>query len=221
MKSIIEEYLDKSIVDIDERKELVNKLIADGHTKKSDLSVFAEYIAGVKSYPKNKNPYLKDESLYKLEEKETSINKVVGNLDDEDIYLENTLAIVNRAKSDIRYVKGKKSDKEPTVKTRHKDVPDLENNIDYSNIDYTNPEHVKSLLKITDSDYGIGTTLRDCLTDLKIFLQEIKITDKQKEILSLYKRYDSLDDVAKILNCTPQNIYKTINGIVKKIIKLQ
>lgn len=91
------------------------------------------------------------------------------------------------------------------------------NKTDFTNLDYTNTEHVKALLLIDKTNVDdLGVV--DLLIDRENLLNQIKITDKQKQILKLLQQQYTEEEIANILNCSHQYVSKVFNQIVKKII---
>lgn len=93
---------------------------------------------------------------------------------------------------------------------------------DWDRFDYTNIDHIKIALNM-DRDLDPNDDLSHIILDLKIAIKELvkakKLTNRQIEILTLYRQGLGFTEIGKILNTSNVNIYKTIKTISKKITK--
>lgn len=88
---------------------------------------------------------------------------------------------------------------------------------EWDKLDMFDKEHVKELIRVKR-----GRDLQedlDCIVmDLENLLENVKLTDKQSQILKLWKKDLTQEYISKILGVSKQAVNKQIDSIVKNII---
>lgn len=87
----------------------------------------------------------------------------------------------------------------------------------WDELDMFNTEHVKELIRVKKGN-DLQDDLTCIVTDLNKLIKEVELTDKQKEILELWKRGKSQEDIGRVLEISKQMVNKQINSIVNSII---
>lgn len=93
-------------------------------------------------------------------------------------------------------------------------LKDSGNDIDWSYLDMLNPEHVKALLQVK-KDIDISN---DILIDIYDLVKKTELSDRQVEILDMWRSDKTQQYIADELGCSRQVIIKQLDKIVKKII---
>lgn len=89
---------------------------------------------------------------------------------------------------------------------------------DWNALDMMNTKVIKALLTMDYVD-DINSELNIILMDLESLINRTSLTDKQVEILDMYRLGVSIKDIAEITKTTSPNISQIINSITKKISK--
>lgn len=106
-----------------------------------------------------------------------------------------------------------KNSKERPIKWKSP-LRDSGNEIDWSYLDMFDPSHVKALLQVKkDID-----AYDEILLDINDLIEKTDLSDKQHEILELWRRDKTQQYIADTLNCSRQAIINQLDKIVKKII---
>ena len=93
---------------------------------------------------------------------------------------------------------------------------------DWDKFDYTNLEHLKIALNISkelDPNDDLSHIIMDLDMAIKELIKNKKLTARQLEILTLYRQGYCFTEIAKEINTTTVNTYKTIKTIIRKIAK--
>jgi DNA-binding NarL/FixJ family response regulator len=88
--------------------------------------------------------------------------------------------------------------------------------IEWDEVRYSNPEHVKALLHFSREYDGIED-LKYIIIDFYELLDSLVLTKLQKEILELVQRDKTVTDIAKILKVTRKTVYHNIDSVVNRI----
>lgn len=93
--------------------------------------------------------------------------------------------------------------------------------IHWLDCDYTNPEHIRQLLRIKPR--GIFSDLGVLTYDLEQALKHINLTKTELKILNAVRGYSSvtLQDIADEMNCSRQFIDRILDKITAKIIEYE
>ena len=106
-----------------------------------------------------------------------------------------------------------KNSKERPIKWKSP-LRDSGNEIDWSYLDMFDPTHVKALLQVKkDID-----AYDEILLDVNDLIEKTDLSDRQHEILELWRRDKTQQYIADTLNCSRQAIINQLDKIVKKII---
>ena len=106
-----------------------------------------------------------------------------------------------------------KNSKERPIKWKSP-LRDRGNEIDWSYLDMFDPSHVKALLQVKkDID-----AYDEILLDINDLIEKTDLSDKQHEILELWRRDKTQQYIADVLGCSRQVVVKHLDKIVKKII---
>lgn len=93
-------------------------------------------------------------------------------------------------------------------------LKDSGNEIDWDYLDMFDPEHVKPLLQVY-KDMDISS---DMLITRDSLLEKVKLTDRQNEILRLWRKDVTQQDIADYLGISRQVVIKQLDKIVKQVI---
>ena len=88
--------------------------------------------------------------------------------------------------------------------------------IEWDEVDYCNPDHVRALLHFS-RDYDGIEDLKYIIIDFYELMDSLKLTDLQKEIIELVQRDKTITDIAKILKVTRKTVYHNIDSVVNRI----
>jgi hypothetical protein len=88
--------------------------------------------------------------------------------------------------------------------------------IEWDEVDYCNPEHVKALLHF-DRDYDGIEDLKYIIIDFYEILDSLTLTELQQEILELIRRDKTITDIARILKVTRKTVYHNIDSVVNRV----
>lgn len=88
---------------------------------------------------------------------------------------------------------------------------------DWDELDMMDKSHVKELLRVQRGN-DLSDDLSCIIMDLENLIRNIQFTDIQDEVLGLWRRDKTQDDIANILNITQPAVNKNIDKIVDKII---
>ena len=104
-----------------------------------------------------------------------------------------------------------KNSKERPIKWKSP-LRDSGNEIDWSYLDMFDPSHVKALLQVKkDID-----AYDEILLDINDLIEKTDLSDKQHEILELWRRDKTQQYIADVLGCSRQVVVKHLDKIVKK-----
>lgn len=89
--------------------------------------------------------------------------------------------------------------------------------IDWDEIDFLDKSHVKELLRMKAGS-NLQEDIHCILLDFNNMLAKVKLSDKQKQVLKLWKQGKTQTEIGAILNVSQQMIYKQIDTISSKIV---
>lgn len=95
-------------------------------------------------------------------------------------------------------------------------LPDM-GKTDWDELDMMDKSHVRELLRVQRGN-DLSDDLSCIIMDLENLIKKIQFTDIQAEVLGLWRRDKTQEDIAKILNITQPTVNKHIENIVDKII---
>ena len=97
-----------------------------------------------------------------------------------------------------------------------------EGEADWNELDELDPSHMKALLQLyRESEvYDFQSDLGCIFSDLKDALNEVKLTEKQQELLSMWMKGMTVTKIAEELNVTGGTISRNLNKVVDNIIKV-
>lgn len=97
-----------------------------------------------------------------------------------------------------------------------------EGSSDWDEFDELNNSHIKSLLQLYKESeiYDFQDDLGCMFQDLENVLSEVKLTDKQREVLKLWMSGMTIKNISKELNKKQQAISQMLDTIVEKIVKV-
>lgn len=90
---------------------------------------------------------------------------------------------------------------------------------DWNEFDELDPTHIKALLQLYKESevYDFQSDLGCMFQDLEIVLKEVELTDKQEELLHMWKNGMTIKNIAKELNRDRKSVESMLNTIIKKI----
>ena len=89
---------------------------------------------------------------------------------------------------------------------------------DYDMLDMFDKNVVKELLKV-HKQVDLQDDLSCILVDLENLINKVEFTDRQKEVLNMWRNGMCIDDIAKDLKVRQNTISKTLNRAVESIIR--
>lgn len=90
--------------------------------------------------------------------------------------------------------------------------------IDWDRIDFSEPAHVMEMLRVSKGN-NFNKDLACIVHDLNNIIKKCRFTEVEHRVLSLWSKTDLQQEIiGQMLNMTQQNISKTLNRIVDKII---
>ena len=92
------------------------------------------------------------------------------------------------------------------------------NTVNWQEIDFLDKSHVKELLRIKPNT--ASGELHYILMDFEDILGRVKLSDKQKVVLNLWRDGKSQTEIGEFLGVTQQMIYKQIDVIITKIVSV-
>ncbi len=215
------EMFDRALQEEEKVKELM--LNKDGEDK-VDFAIFTRQ----KNYKKSKDIEIKEKDIKKSKTL-TDYNNFLEYLKSERKMYSNLKASKKRLQSsDLRRLKIinrlifiTKKDMVDVYMSEHKPIR-FKNPLkdsgspDWNYLDMMDSSIIKLLLPMVKSD-DIGDDLNIILTDLDTLIKHTNFTDKQKEILSLYRDGCSVSIIAEKLDTTRPNVSQILNSAVKRI----
>ena len=93
---------------------------------------------------------------------------------------------------------------------------------DWNEFDELDNSQIKALLQLYKESevYDFQDDLGCMFQDLENVLRKIKLTDKQREVLELWKSGMTIKNIAKELNKKPQAINQMLDTVVNKIVQV-
>ena len=88
---------------------------------------------------------------------------------------------------------------------------------DWNALDMMDEDVMMELLKITMTD-DINNDLNTILYDLEILLDKVDFTEKQRNILLLYRGGYGLSEIGDVCGSSKQSVHRMLKGCVKKIV---
>lgn len=89
--------------------------------------------------------------------------------------------------------------------------------IEWSEIDFLDKSHVKELLRMKGGS-NLQEDLHCILMDFENMLSKVKLSDKQEQVLKLWRKGKTQTEIGNMLNVSQQMIYKQIDTISTKIV---
>lgn len=91
--------------------------------------------------------------------------------------------------------------------------------VDYDVLDFFDKEHVLALINMPEKQITDDNDLSLVLYDLEVLMKDIKVREEDVDIVSLYRKGVSQEEIAKELNIAQQNVNQVLSKLADNVIQ--